>query len=112
MSKKEHHLKFSVLVNAPVATEPFNPPEGVTIADRDCIIYFDAEGLSLLTMVIEIGRDVAAPILAAWLYDRFVSRESSKPAKEAKINERVITVGSRNEFIQWVQREITQTEKQ
>ena len=100
------HLTFSVLVHTPVAAEPFDPPEGVTITEHDCTIYFDAEGLSLLTIAIEIGRDVAAPIFAAWLYDRFVSRKPSKPAKETKINERVITVGSRDEFIQLVEREI------
>jgi hypothetical protein len=48
----------------------------------------------LLSIAIEIGRDVAASILAAWLYDRFVRPKASKPAKETKLNERVIAVGS------------------
>jgi hypothetical protein len=105
------HLKFSVLVHTPVTEEPFEAPAGVTVSEANRVIYFDAEGLSLLNIVIEIGRDVAAPILAAWLYDRFVNRKSSKPAKETKINERVITFGSRDQFIQIVEREITNTEE-
>lgn len=104
------HLKFSVLVHTPVTAEPFDPPPGITVSDADRVTYFDAEGLSLLKIVIEIGRDVAAPILAAWLYDRFVNRKPSKPAKKIKLNERVVTVGSRDQFIQLVEREITQEE--
>ena len=106
------HLKFSVLVHTPVTAEPFDPPAGIAVSDTDRVIYFDAEGLSLLNIVIEIGRDVAAPVLAAWLYDRFVSRKPSKPAKETKLNERVITFGSRDQFIQLVEREITHTEEE
>ena len=82
------------------------------MSDTDQVIYFDAEGLSLLNIVIEIGRDVAAPVLAAWLYDRFVSRKPSKPAKETKLNERVITFGNRDQFMQLVEREITHTEEE
>lgn len=106
------HLKFSVLVHTPVTSEPFDPPAGVTVSDTDRVIYFDAEGLSLLNIVIEFGRDVAAPVLAAWLYNRFVNRKPSKPAKETKLNERVITFGSRDQFMQIVEREITHTEEE
>ena len=103
------HVKFSVLVHTPVTAEPFDPPRGVTYSEPDVVIYFDTEGLSLLAILIEVGRDVAAPVFAAWLYDRFVSRKPSKPAKQTKLNERVITFGTRDEFIQLVERELTQT---
>jgi hypothetical protein len=103
-------LKFAVLVHTPVTMEPFHPPAGVTISGEDHVTYFDAEGLSLLTITISFATGVASQILAAWLYDRFVKPKSSKPAKETKLNERVVTIRSRDEFIQLVEREIAQTE--
>jgi hypothetical protein len=105
-----NNFRFSVLVHTPVTEEPFDPPAGVTITNVERIIYFDQEGLSLLTIAIEVGRDVVAPILALWLYERFIKPKGSKPAKETRINERLITVGARDEFIKLVEREIIQKE--
>jgi hypothetical protein len=105
-------IVFSVLVHTPVTFEPFDEPAGVTIAGKKCVTYFDSEGLSLLTIGIEIGRDFAAPILCAWLYDRFVKNPSHKSSKDVKINERTITYITRDEFLHAVEREIQQSETQ
>ena len=101
------HLRFSVLVHTPVTMKPFDPPSGITIAHEDRVTYFDAEGLSLLSITIGFASGVSAQILASWLYDRFIKPKTSKPAKETKLNERVITVGSRDQFIQIIEREMT-----
>jgi hypothetical protein len=105
-------LNFAVLVHTPVTAEPFDAPAGVTISNEDRVTYFDAEGLSLLTITISFATGVTGQILASWLYDRFVRPKSSKPAKEIKLNERVITVRSRDEFIQLIEHEIMGTERE
>ena len=104
------HLTFSVLVHTPVTFDPYDPPAGVAITDHQTKTYFDAEGLSLLTLALEIGRGIAAPIVAMWLYDRFVKPKESKPARKIRINEREITVGSREEFVRLIEREIRTTD--
>lgn len=100
------HLKFSVLVHTPVTAEPFDAPAGVSVSDEERIIYFDSEGLSLLSISIALASGVTAQVVGAWLYERFVKPKDSKPAKETKLNERVLTVVTRDEFIQLVEREI------
>ncbi len=106
------HIQFSVLVHTPVTIEPFSAPAGVAVSDVDRVIYFDAAGLSLLSMIIGFTGGVTAQVLGSWLYDRFVKPKTSKPAKEIKINERIITAASREQFIQVLEREITRTEEQ
>ena len=99
-------IVFTVLVHTPVTFDPFDEPAGLMIAGKNRTTYFDTEGLSLLTIVIEIGRDFAAPILCAWLYDRFVKKKGEKAAKKITINERTITHVTRDDFYQAVEREI------
>jgi hypothetical protein len=104
-------VSISIHGSSPDLEIPEDIIEGVTILDHEKIFYFDADGLADLNLVIEITRGVALPLLAMWIYDKFIKKDSKTIAKETKINEKVITFVSRDEFIQLVQREIEKTEE-
>jgi len=72
-------LKFSIRTTNKMARKPFEAPAGVRITKEDCILYFSDEGLVLLTITIEIARSVVAPVVAMWLYDRFIKPVPASP---------------------------------
>jgi hypothetical protein len=104
-------LTFSALLPASAIPDRLDPPEGIEIIDRKGITYFDAEGLSLLSIAIALGTGVTAQILANWLYDQFIKPKSGKGSKKTKINERVVKIRSRDEFVELIEREITENEE-
>ncbi len=102
-------IKLSVLGPAHEVLARLHPPPGIIVADTEVRSWFSEGGLSLLTVTIEFGVAVSASVVAKWLFDTFVKPNPTDCARQIKINEKVVTVVTENQFQQLIEREITDT---
>ena len=105
-------VSLSLHVPTRVAGGDLTPPPGVAVKKQKQIFYFDAEGFSDLNIIIEIARGVALPILAAWLYDRFLKKEPQTKEREVVIREVRYRIESKDQLVQILEREVKLTEKE
>lgn len=88
----------------------FKEPDEINIVDVEVETRLSNEGVSLITLALEVTANFSAGVLAAWFYDVFIKpNPSSKPYK-IKINEKVHTISTKDQLEQLIEREVTYRE--
>jgi hypothetical protein len=99
-------LPISLYIPSRVASDFVAPPSGVTVKEKKQIYHFDAEGFSVLKIVLEFGSGVAVSVVAAWLYDAFLKKDPAAKERELTIREVQYRIESREQLVEVLEREI------
>ena len=105
-------LPISLYIPSKLAASFPAPPSGVAITEKKQIYHFDAEGFSVLNLVLTIGGGVATKVLASWIYDTFLKKEPKAKERELVIREVQYRIESQEQLVEILEREVKFTTKE